>query len=262
MKPPHPFLGEVLGTFLLVFFGCGAVANAVVFEAYSGLFQIAAIWGIGLTIAITITGPMSGAHLNPAISIALTVIERFPKRLLPLYLGGQFLGAFLAAVLLFVLFGPGITAFESANGITRGTPGSQASAKIFGEFHPLTTPVRTAFLAELLGTTLLAFVIFALTDKRRTLPLPSWLIPPAIGATLTLLISLFAPLSMAGFNPARDFAPRLFSMFAGWGEIALSTNGPSWWLTYIIAPILGAILGAFGAKRLPYPAAPGEPTRA
>lgn len=251
MKPPHPFLGELLGTFLLVFFGCGAVANAVIFEAYTGLFQIAAIWGIGLTIAITITGPMSGAHLNPAISIALAVVDSFPKRWLPLYLAAQLLGAFLAAALLYVLFSPGIAAFESAHDITRGASGSEASARIFGEFHPTTTPVATAFLAEFLGTALLAFIIFTLTDKRREKPLPTWLIPPAIGATLTLLISLFAPLSMAGFNPARDFAPRLLSILAGWGEIPFVANGPSWWLTYLTAPILGAIIGGLIAKRLP-----------
>lgn len=251
MRPPHPFLGELLGTFLLVFFGCGAVANAVVFEVYAGLFQIAAIWGIGLTIAITITGPMSGAHLNPAITIALAVVDNFPKRLLPTYLGAQFLGAILAASVLFALFGPGISAFEESQGITRGAVGSQASAKIFGEFHPTTTPVATAFSAEFLGTALLAFIIFALTDKRRETPLPAWLIPPAIGATLTLLISLFASLSMAGFNPARDFAPRLFSALAGWGDIPFTTNGPSWWFTYILAPIFGAVIGALAAKRLP-----------
>jgi glycerol uptake facilitator-like aquaporin len=86
---------------------------------------------------------------------------------------------------------------------------------MFGEYHPEVIPVATAFFGEFLGTAFLAFVIFALTDKRRADPLPTWLIPPAIGVTLTLLISLFAPLSMAGFNPARDFAPRLFSVLAG-----------------------------------------------
>ena len=240
-----------MGTFLLVLFGCGSVAVSVLFDSYQGLVQIALLWGIGLTIAIRITGPMSGAHLNPAVSLAFALLTDFPKKKLPLYFAAQFLGAFAAAAALHLLFRESMLAFEQTENIVRGTTGSEATAKMFGEFHPQNISTFTASLAEFLGTALLAFVIFALVDPRNKDPLPSWAIPPAIGATLTLLISLFAPLSMAGFNPARDFAPRLFSSLVGWKEIPFTANGSSWLLAYIIAPCLGAVLGGFIAQRLP-----------
>lgn len=248
MKPAQQFYGELLGTFLLVFFGCGSVAVAVLFEAYAGLFQIAAIWGIGLTLAITITAPLSGAHLNPAITLAFALLEKFPKRQLPLYFSAQFLGAFLAAAALYLLFGSSIANYESASGIVRGTAGSEASAKVFGEFHPASITTLNAAFAEFCGTALLAFIIFNLSRQRQRLGLPAWVIPPAIGLSLTLLISLFAPLSMAGFNPARDLAPRLFSALVGWKSIPFTTNGASWFLAYLVGPFLGAIAGGCLAK--------------
>lgn len=238
------FTGELLGTFLLVFFGCGAIAGAVCFDAFSGLFQIAAIWGIAVALAITLTGSLSGAHLNPAITIAFVSVDGFSKKKIPHYFAGQFMGAFLAAALLYGLFGPSITALEAAQGLTRGSAGSEASAKIFGEFHSSNIPLWNAFLAEFLGTLLLAFFVFGLIFKHRSSPFPNWFIPVGIGLALTILISIFAPISMAGFNPARDFAPRLFSTLAGWGLYPFQANGSSWFLVYIVAPFLGAPLGA------------------
>jgi len=132
---------------------------------------------------------------------------------------------------------------------------------IFGEFYPnpggeaLPKPDQRAitgpqgFLSELLGTALLALVVFTLTDERSNI-LPAWLIPFAIGITLTVLISLFAPVSMGGFNPARDLAPRIFSSLVGWGNLPFSINGYGWLTVYVIAPILGALLGGLGHRLL------------
>lgn len=244
------FTGELIGTFLLVFFGCGAVAGDILFNAFSGLFQIAAIWGIAVTIAIFIAGPLSGAHLNPAITLAFVTVGDVPKKKLPLYFGGQFTGAFLAAGALYLLFSPAIATFEAKERITRGARGSEITAKIFGEYHAASTTMVSAFFAEFLGTTLLAFLVFALIDKRRKTPLPDWLIPIGIGLTLTILISIFAPISMAGFNPARDLAPRIFSALAGWKSHPFEANGWSWLSVYVAAPFLGGPLGAWLAKKL------------
>lgn len=244
------FLGEMVGTFLLVFFGCGAVAGAVTFNAFDGLFQVAAIWGLGVAGAIALTGPLSGAHLNPAITLTFALVEGFPKKKIPLYFAGQFAGAFLAAGALYLLFGSSIAAFEKSEGLVRGAPGSEASARIFGEFHPGHVSMATAFFAEFLGTALLAFFIFGLIDKRRLHPLPEWAIPIAIGMTLMILISIFAPLSMAGFNPARDFAPRLFSSLVGWKMLPFEANGMSWLVVYLLGPFMGGPVGGWLAKRL------------
>ena len=244
------FLGELVGTFLLVFFGCGAVAADVVFEAFDGLFQIAAIWGVAVALAITLTGSLSGAHLNPAITLAFACVGDFPKKKIPLYFGAQFTGAFLAAGALYLLFGPAMVELEELEGIARGTSESVLTAQIFGEFHSPSIPMHNAFFAEFLGTALLAFFIFGLIDKHRRTPLPDWLVPIAIGLSLALLISIFAPISMAGFNPARDLAPRLFSALAGWKTLPFEFNGWSWLTVYVVAPFLGGPTGAWLAKKL------------
>ncbi len=263
MKPSAStsFCGELVGTFLLVFFGCGSVAAAVATGAQVGLFQVAIVWGFGLTIAILLTSKASGAHLNPAMTIAFALVRGFPWSRAGLYIAAQFSGAFIAAVTLYALFGGAIELFELQNGIDRGGPGSEASAMIFGEFYPNPSgePIGAfarihitgthAFLAEFVGTALLAFAVFGLTDPRNSDTLPRYA-PFGIGATLTALISLLAPISMAGFNPARDFAPRLFSSLAGWGSVPFDVNGIGWLTVYIAAPIGGAIAGALLQKIL------------
>ena len=129
-------LAELAGTFLLVFFGCGAVATSVAMDAPVGLFQVAVIWGLGLSVAIYLTGAISGAHLNPAITLAFAIVGDFPKRRVPGYWVAQFVGAFLAAGALYVLFSGAIAAKEIELNLTRGEHGSEATAMIFGEFYP------------------------------------------------------------------------------------------------------------------------------
>jgi glycerol uptake facilitator protein len=158
------FAGEVLGTFLLVFFGCGSVCTAVTTGALVGVFQVAMVWGLGIATAIYLTGGLSGAHLNPAVTISLAVYRRFPARKIVPYIAAQMLGAFLASVVLFFLiFAEAIGSYEQAHGIVRGRPGSEASAMVFGEYFPnpggkpLTGPARAvmspwrAFAAERLA---------------------------------------------------------------------------------------------------------------
>jgi len=95
----NDFSGEFLGTFILVLFGCGSVLVSTVFDNYSGLFQIAIVWGIGVTLAIYATRHLSCAHLNPAVTVAMAVTKRMKIQKVPVYLCGQFLGAFAAALL-------------------------------------------------------------------------------------------------------------------------------------------------------------------
>ena len=108
MKFKKEFIGETLGTFLLVLFGCGSVAVSVLFEAHQGLMQIALAWGIGVTLAIYLTRHISCAHLNPAVSIAMVISKRMSINKLPIYLAGQFLGAILAGFAIYLLFSPSI----------------------------------------------------------------------------------------------------------------------------------------------------------
>lgn len=243
------FSGEFFGTFILVFFGCGSVAGSILFDNFQGLFQIASIWGIAVTLAIFFAAPLSGAHLNPAMTLAFVAVDKFSKKKIPLYFLAQFSGAFLAAALLFLLFQHQISSLELNSTIERGSSKSLNTARIFGEYYP--GSMFTAFLAEFLGTGLLAFFAFIFIEKARKNQLPDWFIPLGIGLVLTLLIAIFAPLSMAGFNPARDLAPRLFSSLAGWKSLPFQANGMGWLTVYVVAPFLGAPLGAWLAKKTP-----------
>jgi len=248
------FAGEVLGTFLLVFFGCGSVCTAVTTGALVGAFQVAIVWGLGIATAIYLTGGLSGAHLNPAVTIALAVYRRFPVRKIVPYLAAQMLGAFLASAILFIIFSDAIGSYEKAHGLVRGESGSEASAMVFGEYFPnpggkpLTDDARAimppwrAFTAEVIGTGVLLLVILGVTDERNT-SFPKVLTAPAIGLTVTILISILGPLTMACFNPARDLGPRIFSSLAGWGALPFAVNGPGWLTVYCVAPVLGGLAG-------------------
>ncbi|BCX48403.1 glycerol uptake facilitator protein [Haloferula helveola] len=255
MKLPAWLIGEFLGTFILVFFGCGSVAAAVLTGAQVGIFQIAIVWGIAIALAIHLTGSLSGAHLNPAVTVAMAVFGGFEKRLVPGYLAVQLLSAFTAAAVLHVIFASAFSDFETLNGITRGEPGSEASAMIYGEYFPnpggkaLDTvtkeslPMWRAFLVEAIGTALLLLAICGLTDEsnRGRSPL---LAAVGIGLTVTILISVIAPLTQGAFNPARDLGPRLFSSLAGWKTLPFTFNGHGWWFVYILAPFTGGLAGA------------------
>ncbi|QEM67456.1 MIP family channel protein [Geobacter sp. FeAm09] len=248
MKYTHEFIGELFGTFLLVLIGCSSVAVSVLFSAHAGLFQVAMVWGLGVTLAIYATRHLSCAHLNPAVSIAMAVRRRMSWDRLPVYLCAQFLGAFIAAGLLYLLFADSIAHFESINGIVRGTPQSVKTAQMFGEFYPspgagpaAAVSPHAAFLAEAVGTFILVSMIFALTEGCN-LGRPSDTVSPLfIGLTVTALISILAPLTQAGFNPARDLAPRIFAWMTGWGAAAFPDAGFGFITVYVLGPIAGGV---------------------
>ena len=265
--PPlrHCFVAEIIGTFILIFFGCGAVHAAVLYGAQAGLWQVAIVWGLAIMLAIHAVGAISGAHINPAITIALYCWAGFRReRVLP-YIAAQLLGAFLAAACLFAMFSPALRAVEDRKGVVRGQPGSEITATCYGEYYPAPgglasggqpyspsehaalrqlVPHGTAFFAEVLGTALLALMVFAFGDPANRLAPLHNMGGACIGLTVAILISVIAPLTQACFNPARDFGPRLFAALAGWGQVALPLGSDWSWLTvYILAPTLGAILG-------------------
>lgn len=264
---PGRCIAELLGTFILVFFGCGAVHVAVLTGALNGLWQVAIVWGVAIMVALFATAAVSGAHINPAMTIGFFLWRQFPARLLVPYVLSQLAGAFLAAGALYVLFSPFLEEKEKSIGVTRGQPGSVVTAMCYGEYFPnpgrleplfkqrgksedtiwsehrALVPETTALVAEFLGTLLLALAVFAVTDERNAAG-PGRFAPVFIGLTVAILISVIAPLTQACFNPARDFGPRLFAHFAGWGEVAIpGPNGRGFWSVYIVAPILGAISG-------------------
>lgn len=258
-------LAEGLGTFILVLFGCGAVHSAVLTGSQAGLWQVAIVWGSGVAFAAYCVGGVSGAHINPAMTIALAVWGRFSWSKVGPYIVVQMAGAFLAAAALFVIYGPSLRLKEEKMGVKRGELGSVVTASCYGEFYPAPGGVltaegkwlesewqvfqaratfREAFVAEVLCTAVLALVVFAVTDGKNSAAPAGFLAPLVIGLTVACLISIIAPLTQCCLNPARDFGPRLFTYFAGWGSAALpGPNGHGFVTVYILAPILGAIAG-------------------
>jgi glycerol uptake facilitator protein len=221
---------------------------------------------------------VSGAHINPAITLSLALWGRFAWRDVGSYIVSQFVGAFAAAALLFFLFNPFLTEKERVKQVVRGQPGSEITAMCYGEYFP--NPGRmangteayerkeherlnglvsepAAVTAEVFGTLVLALVVFAVTDPRNVAAPLGRLAPVFIGLTVSALIAVIAPLTQACFNPARDFGPRVFAALAGWGEIALpGPRGMGTFTVYLIAPILGAILGGGFYRYLIQPALP------
>jgi len=248
-------IAEVIGTFLLVFFGTGAVFVAALTGALLGIFQVAIVWGLVISLAIYATSAISGTHINPAVTIALWAWRGFPRAKIIPYILSQVIGAFLASALLLALFSGVLTAFEHEKGLVRGHPGSELSAMVFGEYFPNpgicgTTPEAytkvsqvQAMTAEGFGTAVLVFLIFALTDPRNRNRPDRTLFAPFIGLTITILICVLAPLTQAGFNPARDFGPRVLAYFAGWGAIAIPGPRGGFFTVFILSPIVGGLIG-------------------
>ncbi len=258
-EPPAGWLrlmaAEAVGTFLLVFFGVGSVHVAVLTGGLVGLWQVAAVWGIGVGLAIYATAAVSGAHLNPAVTLAVAVFRGFAWRRVGPFMLAQLAGAAAAGGVLFALFRTLLLRFEAANGIVRGEPGSELSGMTFGEYFPnpailgdaataghlVSLPM--AMLVEGLGTGLLVLFIFALTDANNDNRPNRGGVAFCIGVTVTAIICILAPLTQAGLNPARDLGPRLVAFAAGWGSIAIPGPRGGFFTVYILAPLLGGLLG-------------------
>ncbi len=259
MAYKREFIGEALGTFMLVLFGCGSVAVSVLFDAYQGLMQVALAWGIGVTLAIYLTRHLSCAHLNPAVSLAMVVSGRMSVRKMPVYLGAQFAGAILAGLALYALLAPSIAAFEHAHGIVRGTAESVKTAMMFGEYYPnpgarAVVSLPLAIGAEAFGTFLLVLMIFALTEGCNVGRPDDALAPVFIGLTVTSIICLIAPLTQAGLNPARDLGPRLVAWLMGWGDAAFPDRVGGFFHIYVFAPLIGGAAASLFFARLLEPA--------
>jgi len=263
-------VAEAIGTYILVFFGVGAVHAAVLAGAQAGIWQVGVVWGVAIAMAIYATSAVSGTHINPAITIAFLTFRKFPLRKVPLYIAAQLLGAFLAAGTLYALFGNVLHDFESAAGVVRGQAGSEVSAMVYGEYFPnpaiakamnwtpASVTMLQATLGEGIGTAFLAFFVFAVTDPRNRNGPGNRLLPLFIGLTVSIIISVIAPLTQAGLNPARDFGPRLFSYFVGWGDIAIPGPRGGFFTVYILAPCLGALVGSAAYQYLIQPGLPAR----
>ncbi len=176
------------------------------------------------------------------------------RKVLP-YVAAQLSGAVIASALLLCLFSGILAGFEKDKGLVRGQSGSELSAMVFGEYFPNPAMFGTnaqayakvsewqAMAAEGMGTALLVFFVFSLTDRRNANRPNGTLFAPFIGLTVSILICIIAPLTQAGFNPARDFGPRIVAYLAGWGHVAIPGPRGGFFTVFILSPVLGGLLG-------------------
>ena len=232
-------VAEAIGTGMIVAGGCGVVCAL----KYAGHpitpLGIGAAFGMSVTLAIYCTAGISGAHLNPAVTISLVTQGVMDAAEAGPYIAAQIFGGAVAAGLNLAMFGAGIAAFEAKEGLKRGAKGScSVFAGAFGMIpnHAICSNPRALFV-ETVITGFLVFCIYGFTDPNNKVA--DGAAPVLIGTTVAALVHIFAPVTGAGMNPARDLGPRLVTLCTGWGGAALSSG---WWV-YTLGPILGGILG-------------------
>lgn len=211
-------VAEAIGTFLLVFLGCGA---AVTDAANIGVFGVAIAFGLVVMTMAYVVGPVSGCHLNPAVTIGLLVGGRFPAANVAPYIVAQFVGGILGAAFLF-LIANGVDGFDAA--------ASGFASNGYGDHSPGGYSLMAGLVTEIAVTAIFLFIIMGATHGR----MPAGFAPIAIGLGLTLMLLMSIPVTNASLNPARSTATAIFT--GGWALAQL-------WM-FLIAPVVGGILGA------------------
>ena len=233
------FAGEVLGTFLLIVLGAGVVANVVLNKTYgqnSGYIVITWGWGIGVFVAVFVTANISGAHINPAVTLGLAIAGKFSWALVPLYMIAQLLGAFLGAVSVWFHYRDH---FDQTDDV----------ATKLGVFStaPAIRNVANNIYSEVFGTFILVLGVLHLAEPDVGLG--------AISALPVALLVFGIGMSLGGttgyaINPARDLGPRLAHML-----LPIKGKGSSDWhyaWIPVVAPLAGATIAALAYRWLPF----------
>jgi glycerol uptake facilitator protein len=252
-------VAEFLGTAILIAFGDGVVAMAVaalnqsgrgtkIFDAAGDWLLITWGWGFAVTFAVYTVGGVSGAHLNPAVTMSLALRRGFPWSKVPGYWLAQVAGAFAGAALVYAVYKGAIDSYERANNITRGQTNSVPTYSIFATF-----PAQYLgnwigpFVDQVVGTAFLVGFIFALTDEFNQ-PVRANLAPIAVGFVVVAVGISYGANAGYAINPARDFGPRLFAWAAGYGKIAMPGdygNVNTYFWIPIVGPLVGGTIGAY-----------------
>ncbi|PYP93518.1 MAG: aquaporin [Gemmatimonadetes bacterium] len=233
-----PFLAELLGTMLLIILGDGVVANVVLNKTKGqsgGWIVITAGWAFAVTVAVYAVGPFSGGHVNPAVTISLASMGRLPWAAVPVYIGGQMLGAFIGAAVVWLAYLPHWPLTESQAG----------KLAVFCTAPAVRNPIAN-LLTEIIGTFVLVLGALAILTPQNLNPVNGWRAgfgPFLVGVLVWAIgLSLGGPTGYA-INPARDLGPRLAHAF-----LPIAGKGPSDWgyaWIPVAGPIIGGLLAAF-----------------
>lgn len=238
--PPKPPLivelaGEALGTFILIVFGVGVVAQVVASEN-GNAESIHWAWGLGVTFGVYVAGRVSGAHLNPAVTLALAMFRGFSwAKLLPYWIA-QFIGAFVAALLVRWNYGEALNTFDP--GLTSKSQG------VFSTLPDTAHGVGTygALRDQIIGTAVLLILIAAVTDILNSAPGAN-LAPFIIGLIVVAIGMAIGSNAGYAINPARDFGPRVAEWLTGYENAMRDTTGKLYFWVPIVGPLIGGPLG-------------------
>ncbi|XP_049450588.1 aquaporin-9b [Epinephelus fuscoguttatus] len=234
------FLAEFLGIFVLILFGCGSVAQTVLSKGALGEpLTIHVGFTLGVMMAVYMAGGVSGAHVNPAVSLAMVILGKLPLKKFPVYVVAQFLGAFAGSCAVYALYYDALMEFTDGE---FAVTGANATANIFASYPAKHLSVLNGFVDQVIATASLILCILAITD-RKNIGAPKGMEPLCIG-----LIILAIGVSMGlncGYpiNPARDLGPRFFTAVAGWGMDVFRAGGCWWWIP-VAGPMVGGVVGA------------------
>lgn len=257
-------LAEFLGTFVLICFGDGVVAMAVaalpgsgraetpntIFLASGDWLLITWGWALAVALGVYVAGGVSGAHLNPAVTLAFAVRRKFAWNKVIPYVVAQVLGAFAAAALLYLVYFNAIDAFNKAAGTARNEAGGLATYSIFATFPApyFNGNLAIPLIDQIVGTAFLVIFIVAIIDMRN-MAVKANLGPLMIGFAVAAIGMSFGANAGYAINPARDFGPRVFAWLAGWGDVAMpgtvtGAGGFSWYFWVpIVGPLIGGVIG-------------------
>ena len=233
-----PFLAELLGTMLLIILGDGVVANVVLNRTKgqnSGWIVITAGWAFAVTVAVYAVGTFSGAHLNPAVTIGLASIGKFPWASVPTYVAGQMLGASLGATIVWLAYLPHWAVTES----------QPAKLAVFCTAPAIRSPIPN-LVTEIIGTAVLVLGVLAILTPKNLNPDFGWNVglgPALVGVIVWAIgLSLGGPTGYA-INPARDLGPRLAHAL-----LPVAGKGSSDWRYAwipVAGPVIGGVIAAF-----------------
>jgi glycerol uptake facilitator protein len=233
---------ELLGTFTLIIFGVGVVAQTVLTPFSAGAQSIHWAWGLGVVMGIYVAGGISGAHINPAVTLALALRRAFPwGKVLPYWLA-QVVGAFLAALVVRWNFWEAFDRFDPAKGFK-----SQVVFNTYpnnaGDYANISQ--LGALRDQIIGTAMLLILVLAITDARNMAP-GSNMAPLIIGLAVVAIGMAIGAAAGYAINPARDLGPRLAAAVTGWGGDAFNDQrGDFYAWVPIIGPFIGGVLGAY-----------------
>ncbi|UAJ64839.1 MIP/aquaporin family protein [Candidatus Schneideria nysicola] len=248
-------IAEFFGTGLLVFFGIGSVVGMKIMDIPYGQWEICMIWGLSATIAIYFASPLSGAHLNPAVTVAFWLSSSFQSKKVIPYIFSQMLGAFFATVLVYILYYNCFYEYIHSPIHTHESVKYINLINMFSTYPDSHISFYKAFFIETIITSILLCLILFFINIISYKPF----LPLLIGIVITLIGSSVGKLTGFALNPARDLSPKIFTYLIGWGSIAFTggTNIP-YFLVPLFAPILGGCLGALTYNKLIKPYLPKE----